>query len=117
MSSAAVTAPAPDNTPTSVFGGYLEIAYDNRWGYSGNAIARHNVKIGNYVPVELLAEVDQKTDDGKPGAGRFQCSTYAGAGDAPPVGGAANATDADSTRASWLQTGGADNCAAATLLY
>src|SRR6185503_10966993 len=80
--------------------------------------ARHNIKTGNYVPVEVLAEVNQKTDDGKPGSGRLQFSTYAGAGDPPPVGGAANAcTDADSTSASWLQTGGADNCGAATLLY
>jgi len=115
MSSAAVTAPAPDNTPTSVFGGYLEIAYDNRWGYSGNTAARHNIKTGNYVPVEVLAEVDQKTDDGKPGSGRFRFSTYAGAGQAPLAGGAPNGcTDADSATASWLQTGGADNCGATT---
>jgi prepilin-type N-terminal cleavage/methylation domain-containing protein len=117
MPTAVITAPAPDNTPSSVFGGYLEIVYDNRWGYSGNTAARHNIKTGNYVPPAVLAEVDQTTDDGRPGTGRFQFSSYAGAG-AAPVGGSPNGcTDADSVTASWIQTGGADNCGAATLLY
>jgi prepilin-type N-terminal cleavage/methylation domain-containing protein len=118
MPSTAVTTLSPDNTPSSVFGGYLEIAYDNRWGYSGNTAARHNIKTGNYVPVAVLAEVDQKTDDGRPGTGRFQFSTYAGMGSAPPIGGTPNScTDSDTANASWAQSGGADNCGAATLLY
>jgi hypothetical protein len=41
-------------------------------------------KTGNYVPAATLAEVDRKIDDGRPGAVRFQFSTYAGAG-APPL--------------------------------
>jgi hypothetical protein len=118
MPTASITTPSPDNTPTSVFGGYLEIAYDNRWGYSGNAAARHNLKTGNYVPAAVLAEVDQKTDDGRPGTGRSQFSTYAGAGGSPPIGGTPNGcTDADSANASWIQASGSDNCGAATLLY
>ena len=115
MFNAGVTAPTPDNTPNSVFGGYLEIAFDSSWGYSGNGAACHNIKTGNFVPAATLAEVDRKIDDGRPGTGRFQFSTYAGAGAPPPIGGTPSAcTDADSAAASWVS--GSDNCGAATLL-
>ncbi len=118
MLNAGVAAPTPDNTPSSVFGGYLEIVFDSNWGYSGNTAARHNIKTGNYVPAAVLAEVDRKMDDGRPGSGRFQFSIYAGAGTAPPVGGTPNAcTDADSSAASWNALSGSDNCGAATLVY
>jgi hypothetical protein len=118
MLTSAVAAPAPDNTPSSVFGGYLEIAFDSTWGYSTNTAARHNIKTGNYVPAAVLAEVDRKIDDGLPGAGHFQFSTYAGAGAAPAVGGTADGcTDADSPAAAWLERAGSDNCGAATLLH
>jgi len=117
MLNSAVAAPTPDNTPSSVFGGYLEIALDSTWGYSANTAARHNIKTGNYVPAAVLAEVDRKIDDGLPGAGHFQFSTYAGAGTAPAVGGTADGcTDADSPGAAWLERAGSDNCGAATLL-
>ena len=109
--------PSGDNTPSTVFGGYLHIAFDHNWGYSGNRSQRHNLKTGNYVPAAVLAEVDRKIDDGLPGAGRFQFSSYAGAGTSPPIGGAeTGCTDADSPTAAWLERGGFDNCGAATLL-
>jgi hypothetical protein len=118
MASASVTAPLPDNTPTSVFGGYLEIVYDSNWGYSANPTARHNIKTGNYVPAAVLAEVDRKIDDGLPGSGRFQFSTYAGAGTTPVIGGTPNGcADANSATAAWIQSGGSDNCGAASLLF
>jgi len=113
-----IAVPAPDNTPSSVFGGYLQIAFDSTWGFSANTAARHNIKTGNYVLAAVLAEVDRKIDDGLPGSGRFQFSTYAGTGDPPPVGGSAvGCTDADSPGAVWLERSGFDNCGAATLLY
>jgi len=118
MANAGISAPAPDNTPSSVFGGYLAIVYDNNWGYSGNGVARHNIKTGNYVPAAVLAEVDRKIDDGRPGSGRFQFSTYAGEGTAPVIGGTPNGcTDANTATASWIQAGGSDNCGAASLLF
>ena len=117
MLDSGVASPTPDNTPSSRFGGYFQIAFDSNWGHTGNTIERHNIKTGNYVPAAVLAEVDRKIDDGLPGAGRFQFSTYAGAGDPPPVGGTANGcTDADSPLAAWLERDGSDNCGAATLL-
>ncbi len=118
MLNASVTAPSPDNTPSNLYGGYLQIALDNVWGYSANTQVRHNLKTGNSVPAAVLTEVDRKIDDGRPGSGRFQFSIYAGAGMAPPVGGAPNGcTDADSAAASWNALSGSDNCGAATLLY
>jgi hypothetical protein len=118
MANAGVTAPAPDNTPSSVFGGYLQAVTDSKWGYSGNTASRNNIKTGNYVPAAVLADVDRKIDDGRPGTGRLRFSTYAGAGPAPVVGGTPNGcTDADSPSASWIEANGSDNCGAATLLY
>jgi len=111
-----VAVPAPDNTPSNVFGGYLQLAFDDNWGYSANTVARHNLKTGNYVPAAVLAEVDRKIDDGLPGTGRFQFSAYAGAGDAPVGGTTGGCTDADSPAATWLEASGSDNCGAATLL-
>jgi hypothetical protein len=118
MANAAVTSPAPDNTPSNVFGGYMQAVTDSVWGYSGNTASRSNIKTGNYVPASVLAEVDRKVDDGRPGTGRLRFSTFAGAGPAPALGGTpGGCTDADSTSASWLEANGSDNCGAATLLY
>ena len=77
-------APSAENTPSSVFGGYLQIAFDSTWG--ATTATGHNIKTGNYVPAAVLAEVDRKTDDGLPGSGRFRFSSYAGAGSAPIAG-------------------------------
>ena len=38
---------------------------------------KHNLKTGGQIPVEIIAEVDRKIDDGKPTSGAFQFSTYA----------------------------------------
>jgi hypothetical protein len=88
MEDSSVSEPTIADSPTSVYGGYLQVALDHRWGYSTNGVLRHNGKTGNYVPAEVLAEVDRKIDDGLPGSGRFQFSTYAGQG-AAPIGGVA----------------------------
>ena len=88
------------------------------WGISTNAAQRHNLKAGNYVAADVLGEIDRKIDDGLPGSGRFQFSTYAGAGTPPVVGGTASGcTDADSAAGRWLERGGSDNCGAAILLH
>jgi hypothetical protein len=99
-----VSVPTPDNTPSSVFGGLLQVVFDDGWG--------HNVKTGNYVPAAVLAEVDRKTDDGLPNSGRFRFSTYAGAG-APPVVGDCMVSGPPAT---WRALDDSDNCGAATLL-
>jgi hypothetical protein len=106
---------APDYTPTSVLGGYLQLAFDSTWGLSANTAARHNTNTGNYVPAAVLAEVDRKIDDGLSGTGRFRFSTCAGAG-VPPVGERRTvAPPSTHLRDTWLERGGTNNCGAATL--
>ena len=34
--------------------------------------------MGEYVPAAVMAEMECKIDDGLPGSGRFQLSTFAG---------------------------------------
>jgi hypothetical protein len=117
MADPGVLAPSNDNTPSNVFGTYMHIASDEVWGSSANSAQRINIKTGNMVPVEILARVDSKTDDGRPGSGRFQFSTYAAVGAAPAIGGSADAcTDLDSVDAVWDVLSGQGNCGAATLL-
>jgi hypothetical protein len=118
LASGTVTTPDDSNSPKNPYGAYLQILFDNSWGYSTNSVLRHNIKTGNLIPVAILAEIDRKIDDGRPSSGRFQFSLYAGSGTAPPAGGTPNAcTDADSSAASWNALSGSDNCGAATLLY
>lgn len=114
MLDAGVSIPAPNNSPSNIYGGYLEVAFDSVWGYSTNPLIRHNLKTGNYVPAVVLSEVDLKIDDGLPGSGRFQFSVYAGAGSAPVAGAMGGCTAADSPTATWLSS--SDNCGGATLL-
>jgi hypothetical protein len=108
----------PQNTPRNVYGGYLQMAFDSNWGFSGNTVLRHNTKTGNHIPVSVLSEVDRKIDDGKPGTGRLQFSRYASFGAIPAGGGTPGAcTDSDTAAASWDLRADSDNCGAATLLY
>ena len=112
------TSPDPDNTPTNAFGGYLQVIYDANWGYSSNATKRHNIKTGNQIPVELLAEIDRKTDDGLPTSGRFQFSPYAVGGAAPGWGGSSSSCTTQDWAApdtEWDLAKGSSNCGAATL--
>jgi prepilin-type N-terminal cleavage/methylation domain-containing protein len=110
--------PAADNTPTNAFGGYLQVIFDANWGHSGNSTPRHNVKTGNQIPVELVADIDRKTDDGLPTSGRFQFSPYVANGPALEWGG----TDTSCTNQDfalpdtvWNQASGQSNCGGATL--
>jgi hypothetical protein len=44
---------------------------------------RHNLKTGNQVPADILAEIDRKVDDGSPQTGTFRFSAVSAGGGAP----------------------------------
>jgi hypothetical protein len=118
LASASVGVPDDSNSPKNPYGAYLQIGFDSAWGSSTNAISYHNIKTGNLIPVALLAEIDRKVDDGRPGSGHFQFSTYAGAGVAPDIGGTdpQSCTTRDDQSAAWNELGGQTNCGAASRL-
>ena len=78
---AADTAPLDGNSPKNPYSIYLTMIYDDDYGV-GTLPAKHNLKTGNQIPVEILAEVDRKVDDGQPYGGSFQYSTFVPGGTA-----------------------------------
>src|SRR5262245_37896287 len=73
------------STPKNPYSSFLQLMYDQQYG-TGTVPNKHNLKTGAQVPVEIVAEVDRKVDDGLPYNGAFQFSVYA------PTGGTAPAT-------------------------
>ncbi len=76
------------SAPTNPYGRYLQMIYDNVYDPAASAI-RHNLKTGNQVPSDILAEVDRKIDDGSGIGGSFRFSAYPGqstGGGTAPVG-------------------------------
>ena len=105
------------NSPKSPFSVYMQIDFDGRYGVSNSGAPRHNLKSGPQVPVEVAAELDRKTDDGKPYKGGVQFSTYSANGAASPEeGGAEGCTTVVDVEADWNLRGGSANCGVATLL-
>jgi prepilin-type N-terminal cleavage/methylation domain-containing protein len=75
------------SAPTNPYGRYLQMIYDNV--YDGAPTTRHNLKTGNQIPSDILAEVDRKVDDGSATGGSFRFSAYSGdsaGGGTAPVG-------------------------------
>jgi len=73
-------AAAPETTasaPTNPYARYLQLIYDS--AYEGTSTQRHNLKTGNQIPSDILAEVDRKIDDGVANGGTFRASVYGGA--------------------------------------
>lgn len=90
------------SSPRNVFGADITVVYDNAYGNGTNA-PHHNIKTGNLVPGDILAEVDRKMDDGKPASGDFQFSSTGG-------------TDADCNVVAGEWNLSAGNCGGATVL-
>ena len=110
--------PAPETTasaPTNPYARFLQLSYDNAYG-SGTSSMAHNVKTGNQIPSDMLAEVDRKIDDGVATTGSFRFSAYdgGGTGGTAPVG--AGTCYAASGNAVWSSTSPAHNCGGASLL-
>jgi prepilin-type N-terminal cleavage/methylation domain-containing protein len=108
------SAPIDTNNPKNPYSVYIQIIYDANWGVTGNTIQKHNLKTGSQIPVEIIAEVDRKIDDGLPFAGGFQYSTYVPAPGSPlsPV---TNCVNTAATPPIWAISVGSTNCGAASL--
>ncbi|MBI1989387.1 MAG: prepilin-type N-terminal cleavage/methylation domain-containing protein [Betaproteobacteria bacterium] len=118
------TAAATDaaaTTPLNAYNMYLRFVYDTVYGVATPA-ARHNLKTGPGIPVAVIAELDRKVDDGLPGTGSFQYSTWISNAATAPETPAANTaaphcvSTAVATTAVWNATNGTTNCGGATLL-
>jgi prepilin-type N-terminal cleavage/methylation domain-containing protein len=106
----------------SKFGGSVKIAFDGIYGAGSDATPnslRHNIKTGPNVPVEIMAELDRKIDDGMPNTGSFQFSRYESNGSGAPTDGSTTApacTSALDATAAWNANNGSSNCGGASLL-
>ena len=65
------------SAPANPYVRYIQVVYDAVYGTGAGAV-RHNIKTGNQIPSDILAEIDRKVDDGNPIGGVFQFSTYNG---------------------------------------
>ena len=109
------TAATDANTPKNPYGSLLDLENDQQYG-QGTGPFKHNLKTGAQIPVEIVAEVDRKIDDGLPYSGAFQFSTYAAPGGMPPVApGAQGCIDTAATPNVWGVRSGSTNCGAGTL--
>jgi len=84
-------AEGPASVPTNPYVRYIQVMYDNAYGPDPAPVpppaVRHNIKTGNQIPSDILAEIDRKVDDGNPVGGVFQFSVYnGGAGGTAPGG-------------------------------
>lgn len=95
-----------NTVPRNRYGQYLQFVYDSN--YAGNARDVHNLKTGNDVPSDILAEVDRKIDDGNALRGSFRGTTYT-------TGAPTADTCWDETSGLWNAQASAANCAGATL--
>jgi prepilin-type N-terminal cleavage/methylation domain-containing protein len=114
MPNSGTAVPDDTSTPKNAYLVYLQLARDGIYG-NGTTVAplpalRNNVKTGTLIPVELLAEVDRKIDDGQPYTGSFQFSVYAPGGFTPPDAAACTSSGA------WYINGGSTNCGGVSLL-
>ena len=105
------------SNPRNPYSGFMQLVFDNVYGAAAGS-ARHNLKTGPNIPVEIAAELDRKVDDGAPFTGSFQFSTYAGAGGNAPTGVPAAAGVGclvAGPPVAWNVGGGVSNCGGASL--
>jgi prepilin-type N-terminal cleavage/methylation domain-containing protein len=109
----------PTTSPVNPYGVYLLVIFDGVYGITSSGSTRHNIKTGSQVPVDIIAEMDRKIDDGAPYTGGFQFSAYQGNGAAAPTEGATASpacTNTNTVAATWNAINGSTNCGGASLL-
>jgi len=72
---------ASTNTPVNPYGVLVQLIYDNAYqdGAAPTGPIRHNLKTGNNIPSDILAEVDRKVDDGLATGGQLRFAVFGGA--------------------------------------
>jgi prepilin-type N-terminal cleavage/methylation domain-containing protein len=111
------TGPTDASVPKNPYAGFMQLVQDSVYGDASGG-ARHNLKTGPQIPVEIVTELDRKVDDGAPYTGAFQFSTFQGGAATAPT-----ATDCvipavtsgTIAPAAWKVTGGSSNCGGASL--
>lgn len=105
------------NTPKNPYSTYLQLVWDNNYTAAAAPPAKHNLKTGNQIPVEILAEVDRKVDDGNAQQGSFRFSRYtnASATGLPATAAAYAAGVCASTAGVWFATQSETNCGGVSL--
>ena len=115
----AVAPESPASVPANPYVRYIQVVYDNVYGIGAGPPAqavRHNIKTGNQIPSDILAEIDRKVDDGNPIGGVFQFSTYnGGAGGTAPTATGAGGCYVAGPPAAWVAPT-VSNCGGASLL-
>ena len=90
---------------------FLQLVYDNVYADAA-PVNKHNLKTGNQVPADIIAELDRKVDDGNANLGGFRFSAYTAGGTAPT---AANCFTA--ATGVWIVIGTVEpNCGGASLM-
>lgn len=103
------------SAPTNPYARYLQMIYDQV--YDGGPTTRHNLKTGNQIPSDILAEVDRKIDDGVATGGGFRFSAYPGqsaGGGTAPVGSGTCYTASPAVN-TWIAANPAPNCGGTSL--
>jgi prepilin-type N-terminal cleavage/methylation domain-containing protein len=113
----AAGAETANSAPTNPYVRYIRVIYDTDYG-TGTPAIRHNIKTGNQIPSDIMAEIDRKIDDGNPLGGNFQFSVYdgGGAGGTAPTGPGAGGCYAAGPPPLWSAATVVTNCGGASLL-
>lgn len=108
-------------TPMNPWNAPMQLIYDSNYYSQATGTAalstnsRHNFKTGNQIPVDILAEVDRKIDDGNPLTGSLRFSPYADTAGGATAPTAATCINTTVTPAVWAAGSGQANCGAAVL--
>ncbi|MSQ59679.1 MAG: prepilin-type N-terminal cleavage/methylation domain-containing protein [Betaproteobacteria bacterium] len=115
-----VTVPGPGTSPTNPYSVFLEIVNDGAYGgaIGVTPIAKHNIKTGGQIPVEIIAEVDRKIDDGFPFQGAFQFSPFTPNAATVPAPTAVTCVNGTAVTSPWFATSNptSSNCGGASIL-
>jgi prepilin-type N-terminal cleavage/methylation domain-containing protein len=65
-------APDSSTSPSNPYGSLLDLQFDADFNQGTGTANRHNLKTGDQVPSDVLAEIDRKVDDGNPTTGSFR---------------------------------------------